>query len=391
MKTYLLSGLREDCSGCAACADSCPVGCLSMKLDEKGFAYPFKDASKCIDCGKCERVCPMSRAKQGDEMFHLGEATYCVAGEKALESTSGGVFTNLAKAVLSKGGCVFGCKLSESFHPKHVMVESENELKLIRGSKYLQSDMTDCYKAVKNQLTSGREVLFSGTPCQVAGLYSYLGKEYDALTTVDIFCHGVPSAAVFDGWVKECEEKYNGKITDIKFRPKEKFGWQHCIRYTVTKADGKKIVKNELPGENPFYYFFLYGKIMRDSCKACPYSRTERVGDISLGDCWSGGTHDEIPYEYLKNGLTFVMCNTEKGARLFKNSEHVFVAAYPLEKEQRSNSALNKKPTFQDYTEEILANGVLRSYKKYASPKIIIKEKIKRILNQKLYFILSRR
>ena len=186
---------KKNCCGCGACAQSCPVGCISMTADEEGFLYPSVDVTRCVDCGLCNRVCPILNRGEVPENIKV-YAAVCNDEEVRRTSSSGGVFTLLAEQVLAEGGAVFGAAFDDDFSVHHVMIERREDLHLVKGSKYLQSRIENTYAEAEKILKSGRSVLFSGTGCQIAGLKNFLKGEYNSLYTIDVFCHVVPSPAV---------------------------------------------------------------------------------------------------------------------------------------------------------------------------------------------------
>ena len=212
---------KKDCAGCSACANICPKNCIRMERDEMGFSYPVVDTNVCIDCGACERVCPLfTPAKENSPTSVIGAKNR----DESVRSTSssGGTFYELAKAVVSRGGIVYGCALDSELVARHIGVEALDGLSALKGSKYVQSDVGTTYADVKKWLSQGREVLYSGTPCQIAGLKNYLGREYDTLLLVDVLCHGVPSPGVFSDYLGYLTDKFGSKPVSVNFRNKEK-------------------------------------------------------------------------------------------------------------------------------------------------------------------------
>ena len=201
---------KKECCGCNACVQSCPKKCIVMARDEEGFLYPEVDYSQCVECGLCEKACPILNAEKKQDMVLKCYVAYAKDESIRLQSSSGGVFTLLAEAILQKQGIVFGASLDENMQVKHISIDNVADLSLLRGSKYVQSDIGNTYIEVKKNLENGRQVLFSGTACQIAGLKQYLRKDFENLYTIDILCHGVPSPKVWDlylQWQKEEMQK----------------------------------------------------------------------------------------------------------------------------------------------------------------------------------------
>lgn len=279
-----------DCCGCGACAAGCPKGAISMREGLGGFVYPEIDPSLCVDCGRCKKACGLQNRYAGETAGPWYAASY--RGDSS-RSASAGAFYALARSVVESGGAAFGAAYvrdDEGLRVRHVIAEDPDELEALRGSKYVQSDAGSCFPEVRRQLVSGREVLFSGTPCQVAGLRGYLGREWPNLVTVDLVCHGVPSEAMFQSLVRSLEDKYDKRVVDLRFRCKSG-GWGHSrllllLRPTDTEDSSQD--KDVLIPAHDFAYYdlFLDFKTMRDSCYECPFAGPLRPGDLTAGDFW---------------------------------------------------------------------------------------------------------
>lgn len=294
-----------DCCGCGACANTCSKGAIQMKENHEGFLVPHVDEAACIDCGLCLKACPALQEKRANE-----EKPDCYAAQAEDNirsvSSSGGVFTPLAEAIINRGGYVCGAAFREDWTVHHIIIDNKDDLAKLRGSKYVQSDTEDCFKRIKALLRDGKWVLFSGTPCQVAGLYTYLGKEYDTLVTVDIFCHGAPSPGV---WKRYLNENYKLEdIAKINFRDKTAIGWS-CSHVAITLKNGKKDVSNE------YTRWFHTSIILRPSCQDCKFSKIPRPADITLGDWW--GISEYKPGMNDGTGLSNVLINSVKGRELY--------------------------------------------------------------------------
>ena len=313
MRTKVFYNLPESaCYGCHACASVCPVKAIEMIPDKEGFLFPTIDPDKCIECGLCERTCP-TQEEVFDSLINLTPETVDASWEKdfdsRLSSTSGGVFYILAKKWIDNGGVVYGAAFDGQLRVKHVRTHNLEALKNLRGSKYVQSDLSELFPIIKKDLANGLNVLFSGTPCQVGGLRAFLKKEYDNLLTVDLVCHGVPSPMMFSCHIGYIEKLYNKKLVDYKFRYKKMTGWRAYIRYVF--SDGTSDV---VPlGKDFFAYCFYNSKINRQSCSVCRYSQSKRTGDITLSDFWNSEKESVVLKRQRKYGYNMVMCNTKKG------------------------------------------------------------------------------
>jgi len=323
MKKVHLFERKSDCCGCSACASVCPKQAIAMRADEYGFLYPVIDEDKCIACGLCKSVCAFSKENENPTPIEA----YAVQAreDKLLEnSASGGVFAVLAGEFLARGGAAAGCAMVQSdggLTPRHVVIRSADELPVLQGSKYVQSSIGDGYKKVKELLDGGLPVLFSGTPCQVDGLRRFLlGKEYPNLLTVDLICHGVPSAKMFSDYLSVFEKKLGGTVTEFRFRDKSD-GWGLNGSVHCTDKNGKSKVVRFAAKRSSFYKLFLDGEIYRDSCYRCPYACLKRSGDLTLGDFWGiERQHSEALLENgggmsEKKGISCVLVNTEKGRK----------------------------------------------------------------------------
>lgn len=297
------------CTGCGACAAVCPVDAIAMERDKEGFSYPAVDLTRCIHCGRCTAACPALTQRQSGPMPAV-YAAWTKDDAIRRDSTSGGVFTVLASYVLEDGGVVFGAALDGKQHLRHVACFRKEDLWRLRGAKYVQSDLGDTYREVKRWLET-RPVLFSGTPCQVDGLYRYLGDRPEGLTTCDLVCHGVPSPGVWEDMVRSLEAQKHKSLQTVRFRNKVT-GWKDS-HFTAVYSDGTV-------DSAPLYhteYGRAFGRslFLRPCCHHCPYTSMTRPGDFTLGDFW-GLRPDELP-EQQEKGVSLLMVNTAHASHLF--------------------------------------------------------------------------
>ncbi|HHU98045.1 MAG TPA: 4Fe-4S dicluster domain-containing protein [Petrimonas sp.] len=301
---------KKDCMGCHACASICPKSCISMESDKEGFLYPNVDYNLCIRCKQCINVCPIINK---EEVMNDPVAYSCINNDETirLDSSSGGIFTLVAENVIDRDGAVFGASFNDQSEVVHVFVETKENLEQLRGSKYVQSKIGNSYKKAKEFLDSGREVLFTGTPCQIAGLKSYLEKLYTNLSTMDIVCHGVPSPDVWHKYVEFRETEAGSLAQRIAFRRKDE-GWK---RFSVSflfknNTEYRQNLRNDL-----FMRAFLKDVCLRPACYDCKYKGLNRQSDLTLADFW--GVQNILPEMDDDKGTSLIFVNSEMGQRLF--------------------------------------------------------------------------
>lgn len=303
------------CTGCRMCVQICPVKAIDMKENEEGFFEPIINKEKCIKCGLCFKRCPqLNDVKVGKKInSHKVFAMKNKNTEEQKNSSSGGVFSVLARYVLENNGAVYGACFDEKLKLEHIRIDKQENLYKLRGSKYLQSNTKNTFELVKNDLNKGVKVLYVGTPCQIAGLKNYLGKDYEELLLVDLVCHGVPSQKLFDKYLTWLKKKNNSSIIEYEFRSKEKKSWGLNLKVKFESGKERYIPANL----DPYYKSFLNGSTYRECCYNCKYAKIERVGDITIADYW--GIKKEHPDFYDKNGVSAVIINTNAGFKAFEN------------------------------------------------------------------------
>lgn len=299
----------EGCCGCGACLNVCPKNAISFREDAEGFAYPSVDEGKCIDCSLCVKVCPVL----SPDVERLPLKVYAAKNrdlQERIQSSSGGMFLPLAREVLRQGGQVFGVEFSEDFRSaRHACTSDADGVKRFSGSKYIQSDTGRTYSMTKMFLENGVPVLYSGTPCQIAGLRKFLRKDYENLYTVDLVCHGVPSPGI---WRRYMDETAPEGTASVNFRDKVT-GWK---RFSLVMKDcSGKVLFSQREDENVFMDGFLKNLYLRPSCYRCPARKGRSGSDLTIADYWH--LKKTLPDFDDNTGVGLVLVNTAKGARLF--------------------------------------------------------------------------
>ncbi len=306
------------CCGCSACVNVCHYHAISMQPDKLGFLYPVVDQAKCVDCGLCDKVCSfvpdveaVKRVPQNVKVEVL--AARHKDSEILSQSQSGGAFSAMAEQVLNDGGLVYGAAFDESFMVRHIRVDSIEGLAALRGSKYVQSDLRGIYGQIIGDLRNGFEVIFAGTPCQVAGLKSYIPKALqENLLTVDFICHGVPSPSVWKDYLDYMSRQ--GTIVKANFRDKSVAGWKEH-KETFIYNNGKKKVADS------FRVLFYKNIMLRHSCSVCPYNIMDHKSDVTIADFW--GVDKVLPHMDGTEGTSLVVCNTSEGQELMVRASDV--------------------------------------------------------------------
>ena len=303
---------KSECTGCGACVSICPRKAITMCPDEEGFLYPVVDQALCISCDLCEKRCPVGHEHPEHDVNMLGAQH--VDCEVRRQSSSGGVFTALARNMIDRGGAVFGAVFDENLRVEHVGAIDEAEFSAMRGSKYVQSDASEGIANAVALLSRGMSVLFSGTPCQVDGLLAAVKKkDKDNLLTVDFVCHGVPSPGVFAAYLKEIEKKHGQRVVAYTFRDK-RLGWKN-FSAVATLEDGTEVTGTQT--DEPYLYGFLQNLYLRPSCGQCGALRGKRhASDITIADFW--GSQEICPERDDDTGLSLVLINTPKGEKAMK-------------------------------------------------------------------------
>lgn len=374
------------CTGCYACVNICLAKCIKMKQSETGFHTPKIDQALCINCGQCEKVCPVIH------MPELSTRTVAYAMKnrdqhERSKSTSGGIFPLLAEYVLDREGVIFGAVHDSDFSVRHIKVCERKDLSLLQGAKYVQSVIGTAFLEVKRELVSGRIVLFSGTPCQCAGLRSFLGKLYENLITVDIICHGVPSPKVWQAYVDYRSQKENAGKRPIKINMRSKSsGWSHYGYSTEFDYGDGKI--SQVGNRYDLFMKAFVGNIcLRSSCSDCKTKGVERCTDFTLGDYW--GIWNQHPEFDDNKGTSVVFVHTQKGREILEQlSDKMDCLKVDIEDAYKENGSLvNSSPAHSgrdEFLEQITADNFEDLVKKYFPQESVQKSGLLQRIKRKL-------
>lgn len=337
---------KNECCGCSACNNICPLECITMKSDSEGFWYPEVDYAKCIKCQKCIKVCPAVNKPSTENTLKNAQvvAAYSKNEEIRINSTSGGMFSEIAKYILNNKGKVFGARYNENHLVEHYKIEDISQIEILRQSKYLQSDILKTFKEAKEELNIGNIVLFAGTPCHIAALKNFLGKDYENLLTIDFLCRGVISPDVYKQYLKSLEKKYKSKIKKVIFKNKT-FGW-HRFSTKVIFENGEEYIKDRYT-DSYMRGYLERNLYLRPSCYECQYKTLPRYSDITLGDFW--GIEKIKKHLDQDKGTSIFMINTNKGKEVFeKIKENLIFEEMKLEDIYLGNIALTEKTAYPD-------------------------------------------
>lgn len=336
--------IGNKCTGCYACVNKCPKGCISMMENEEGFWFPQINADLCVKCGMCEKACPVLNPIPIEKTEADIKVYAVVNKDEAIraKSASGGAFSAIASYVLANNGVVFGASFDKDFEIVHTYVDCEEDMYKLRGSKYVQSRIGDTYKQAKEFLEQGRMVLFSGTACQTSGLIGYLGKDYDNLITQDLVCHGVPSPMVWRKYIKFREKLARSKVKSIFFRDKT-YGW-HNWHMAFDFEDGTEYKQSQR--SDMMIKAFLHGKCSRECCYDCQFKQKCRLADFTLADLWGvEGMAAEMDDD---KGLSACFVNSPKATAVFDCiKDNLRYKEVDLEKAVNGNLAMIESETLK--------------------------------------------
>lgn len=371
------------CTQCYACVNACPKSCVSMQEAIDGFFLPTIDREKCVECGACMKACHRLTEKV---QYRTPKKTYACWTKNELDrrrSSSGGAFSILARKILHEGGIVYGASMCEDLKVRHIGIESTDDIIRLQGSKYLQSYLGNTYKEVRAHLRDGRKVLFTGTPCQVGGLLTFLHREYDNLYTCDVVCHGVPSQKAFDIYIDKIGIR--GKCKNFNFRFTEGWGYQLSRQLVAPTKDGDSNKKIILPKNAYYLRAFTKGLMFSEACYGCAYARPERASDVTLADYWGLGVMKPFSHPTHK-GVSLLLVNSDKALELLNECSDLFFEERPLEEAIEGNHNLSHTSGRPDGRNTYFEDSQVLSISELSS-KYGIKESLRdylRLLKQKI-------
>lgn len=372
------------CTGCKVCELVCPKNCIEMNKNEEGFIYPNIKKEKCINCNLCSKFCTIDNHYKNPLFSQEAYLATNKNRQEVLKSSSAGVFGALSEIILLKKGVVIGVKMDENMNVFHQSINEIDKLDELRGSKYVQSDVRMTYKETKENLEKGKYVLYSGTPCQIAGLRNFLKKDYDKLITVDLLCHGVPSPTLFNSHMKFLSQKHKSKVKEYKFRNKGISKWGD-YKFYYRLENNKEYYGPALL--DLYFKLFINGESFRECCYTCEYACKNRVGDFTIGDFWGGEKYH--PENMDENGTSVILFNTEK-SRLLESEikKRLQLTITNIDYISERNNSLKKvvdKPKSRKYIyKEINRIGYKCWAKKFYRSKFYISKKILSMIPNKI-------
>lgn len=356
------------CTQCHACESVCPKQCIDFKEAESGFFIPIIDKAVCVECGACINVCHQISYSKGCNLPLYTYAAWSLDENVRTSSSSGGVFSEIARYIIANDGVVVGAVMNKDLKVHHAIANSYENTIPMRGSKYVQSDLSGIYRQVKELLMNGILLLFTGTPCQIAGLNTFLKKDYKNLITCDLVCHGVPSQGSFDTYCDKVCLKRDG-VSAVSFRYTQGWGLQMASKkyHASFVKDGKGKWKNISPKRSFYLRAFTKGLMFSEACYSCPYARPERVSDITLADYWGIGSIKPFNYSTTK-GVSLLLVNTERGKNVIDECR-LFLENRPLEEALKGNhnlSMCSARPSGRDtFCKDLETMSVFSLCRKY--------------------------
>lgn len=385
------------CTGCRACENKCPTQALTMTEDGEGFLRPFLEDSLCVHCGRCDAVCPVLHTPvQTPRRYEPGTYACWSLDESIRErSSSGGVFSVLAREILNNGGVVFGAAFDKDFKVRHTSIEDYGRIDILRRSKYVQSDPGKSYQQVESVLKEGRPVLFVGTPCQAAGLTFYLGKSYENLLILSFICYGVPSPKVFEAYIRYRENQQKSKVSHISFRDKQGSGWSDCSM-RIEFQNGTQL--SHPLKIDPYYVGYGRNLFTRPSCFDCRFRYPNTFSDITMGDFWGADKLEGLEIMDDK-GVSLILTHTPRGEEALKKiTPLMFIQKRNYQEALAYNPRLQSSGTcppkrqafFEEFMEGVAFEQLIQRYMKNTGIKAEMKKVIKALLGEGLIKKLQR-
>lgn len=380
-----------NCCGCGACAEICPQKCITLSHNQEGFLKAQIDATICVNCGFCLKTCPIENITSHNDTVC---AYFGYNNDKNIKnnSTSGGVFYEIAKSFILNNGIVYGATYNTDFSIHHIRVDNLDDLTKLQGSKYAQSAVNECYDDIKKDLENGKSVLFSGTPCQVAAINNLFKLQFSKqLFTIDLICHGVPSQKLFTDYIRHIEKSKNSKINSYQFRCKEHS--TNFISYN-TKIIFQKSNKNKTiiidGNEDPYILRFLSNSLQNDICFKCPFATETRCSDITLGDFW--GFEKAFPEKAAigKDGISLILVNSTLASKLLDKLTNVTIEKIERNDYINYNSHLSKPAIKNNQRDNLYANYVKNGFTKTFYNKYFLPHKYKEyILKRRIWRLIK--
>lgn len=380
---------KTECCGCFSCYNVCPKDAIKMIEDKEGFKYPIIDKEKCVDCGLCEKTCPCLNSNKKDKLendFPKVFAGWSNDEYVRLDSTSGGIFTELANVIYSENGYVCGAIYNKEWLVEHYLSNNSSDIDSLRSSKYLQSDINDIFRQIKEKLIKGKKVLFCGSPCQVVGLKNYLQHDYENLVLVDFICRGMNSPKIFKGYINNLEKKYSSKVKMIKFKNKT-YGW-HNFSTKIDFENGKTYIKGRYLDSYMIGYL-KYNAFMRPSCYECKFKCEYHNSDLTIADFWGIEKIDSTLDQ--DKGTSMILVNSQKGLDVFnKITPNINCKEIFSEKVFKENVCIKKSVQITDARNNVFENIDKMEYSElsksfFPEPNLLKKIKLNIKTNNKIY------
>lgn len=370
----------SECTLCQACVNICPKECIKLKFFKDGFEYPTINEEECIGCEKCKNVCPVLEKLNEKESLKKVFIAKNLNESIREKSSSGGIFTEIAEKIFEQNGSVSGAVFDENFKVRHIMIKNRKELHKLRGSKYVQSNIGNVYNLIKQELNIGTNVLFTGCPCQIAGLNKFLGKEYKNLYTMDFICHGIPGQYTFDKYIEYLEKKYNSKIQQFSFRDKSN-GW-HTFSIKAVMSNGKEYCKRAI--DDTYMRGYFKNISLKQACYNCKFRNLTSGSDITLGDFW-GAEVEEKEIDDDK-GLSLIIINSLKGENIIHSLKGIFIKEINFDTIVKYNQGIlysfKENIHRNDFFCTVKNNGYDKAFDKYCKQTKV--EKLKNIIRRNL-------